>query len=202
MRRQYPENLDDEYEYGESIGPDANAAADPYPYPEYRTDYDEYLRQYDQNAEQAYDGGAYGAYLDTPYGQNAYDAYGQPLSYDYRDDPYGYGAYAWLLVGNNEGMFDEQTMVDYPVSVENHDPKKIVSGDLYTHNRNTYFIIYGTAIRKESRYTIENNQWNILGDIDSRNSFRLNFSRKYLTIYDYKWFDNVREWIGLYSDNP
>lgn len=94
MRRQYPENLDDEYEYGESIGPDANAAADPYPYPEYRTDYDEYLRQYDQNAEQAYDGGAYGAYLDTPYGQNAYDAYGQPLSYDYRDDPYGYGAYA------------------------------------------------------------------------------------------------------------
>jgi hypothetical protein len=120
----------------------------------------------------------------------------------------------WFLVGDKNGMYDENTVSDYVVYIEGKNPQKIVSRDLYLCDRKTYFIIYGIAKIDEmsfevegsgrtlvdKRYTIYSTGWDILNEIDSRNSFRLKFSRKYLTLYDYKWFDYLRKLFGVFDD--
>ena len=108
----------------------------------------------------------------------------------------------WILTGDKEGLQDWDTVPDIPVTVKGKRIEDIVSADLYVNFEPTYFILWGDIETKENydpKYQIVSREividctdWDILGDLSSRNSFRSIFCRKYLTIYDYKWFDVVR----------
>ena len=117
----------------------------------------------------------------------------------------------WYLVGDNTGMLDENLIWTIPVVIEGKNPQARVSKDLYFRDTGTRFIIYGSAIINEYTHIIENSEdmlierryllnsmgWDILGDVNSRNPLRFALNNFYLTIYDYKWFDDFRGFFGL-----
>ena len=120
----------------------------------------------------------------------------------------------WVLVGDKTGLFDENTVSDYPIDIVGKDPRNIISGDLYYGERNTYIVIYGSSFENRNEFKVDNSEtilvekaylinstgWDILGVIDSRNSFRMKYYKNYLTIYDYKWFDEFRKFFGEFSE--
>ena len=75
-------------------------------------------------------------------------------------------------------------------------------------NSNTLFIVYGKANIEEAydgtantlKYTIDVTDWDVYGEVRSTNSLRNLFPKKYLTIYDYYWFDFVRDRLFNYLD--
>jgi len=62
---------------------------------------------------------------------------------------------AWFLVGDKTGIYDESTVSDYIVYIDGKDLCDIVSGDLYLWERDTNFILYGTATIEEDSYELE-----------------------------------------------
>jgi len=89
----------------------------------------------------------------------------------------------------------------------------IVSNDLSFHNNSTMFIIYGTDTIDEywdEKYygdttgavlhTIYCTKWDVLGKVETMNKIRHIFPRNYLNIFDYKWFDILRDRLFNYLD--
>ena len=115
----------------------------------------------------------------------------------------------WLLTGDKGGLDDWNTISDFPVTIEGENIEEIVSGDLYLNYMPTYFILWGEMDVKEQydekygvifkEYVINCTKWDILGEVHSRNEFRNLFSRKYLTVYDYHWFDTFRKTFWYYD---
>ena len=106
----------------------------------------------------------------------------------------------WYYVGDSKsGLHDWNAVHDYPVAIEGKNPQEIVSVDLYLWDNATHFILYGEYIFHENpteHYTIICTDWDILGELDIRNSFRPpRISNNYLTIFDFKWFDDFRGFI-------
>ncbi len=116
----------------------------------------------------------------------------------------------WIIAGDENGLYDWNTVSDIPVTIKGKNINNIISSDLYLNNMPTYFVLYGEIQLQEQysesngtvsyNYTINCTNWDILENIYSRNKFRTNFSRKYLTVYDYKWFDNFRKLIYDYEE--
>lgn len=112
----------------------------------------------------------------------------------------------WILTGDKNGLKDFNKVPDIPVEIEGKNIEEIVSGDLYINFEPTYFVLWGDIEKKEVRdivdgreiaskqLTIDCTDWDILYEVSSRNEFRAKFPRKYLTIYDFKWFDKFRFW--------
>lgn len=116
----------------------------------------------------------------------------------------------WVLAGDSDGLYDWNTISDTPVYLKGNNFQKKISGDLYLRDMPTYFIVWGDAeVLKEydeeydivlQQYVINCTDWNVLNEVNSRNTFRMNFSNKYLTIYDYKWFDDFRSFFWYYEE--
>ncbi|MBR1970280.1 MAG: hypothetical protein IKA17_07970 [Clostridia bacterium] len=116
----------------------------------------------------------------------------------------------WILTGDAEGLDDWNTISEIPVEIKGEDFTKIISSDLYLRDVPTYFILWGKAeIETEydaeyditlKQYIVNCTDWDILEKIASRNKFRMNFSDKYLNIYDYKWFDDFRKLFWEYEE--
>ena len=116
----------------------------------------------------------------------------------------------WLLLGDKNEMNTIDTMgKDISVIIEGANPREEASMDLWLWG--TLFIVYGEILSEE--YIAENydfntdrelrvirsTKWNILGEIRTRNSFRRLFSKRYLTVYDLRWFDYVRYYGDPYE---
>jgi hypothetical protein len=119
-----------------------------------------------------------------------------------------------FLLGDKSGLFNEDI---YPKKFARivdmgADYDKIVSGDLIRGERLTNFIVYGKLQKDYSwhntngnedeylLYTVYCEDWDIYGEFNTRNSFRSIFNRKYLCIYDYRWFDEFRhKWVGYFN---
>ena len=108
---------------------------------------------------------------------------------------------SWLIIGDKTGLYDDGK--DYFVNINGEkNPKKIVSCDIYYYG-NTSFIVWGEKTLdpiNNQLHHIECTRWEVLSKVESRNSFRNMFSKKYLNIWDYKWFDDFREWLGYFDD--
>ena len=112
----------------------------------------------------------------------------------------------WIITGDKNGLKDFDKLPDIPVEIEGKKIEEIVSYDLYMDFEPTYFVLWGDIEEKEVRdivngkeivskqLTINCTDWDVLYEVSSRNEFRAKFPRKYLTIYDFKWFDNFRFW--------
>lgn len=116
----------------------------------------------------------------------------------------------WILAGDSKGLYDWNEALDIPIDIKGKDIQEIMSGDLYLRNLPTYFVLWG-EVEIQKQYDEDNNliyqqhvinctDWDILDRIHSRNQFRMKFSNKYLTIYDYKWFDDFRKLFWVYEE--
>ena len=121
----------------------------------------------------------------------------------------------WLVIGDKTGLFTESSETEYIadlVIINTFWQFAPISVDLYTYDNSTNFIIYGTAVVDDywderydetilvTRYTIECVEWDILGKIETSNSFRSIFPRNYLNIYDWRWFDICRDRLYGFLD--
>ena len=117
---------------------------------------------------------------------------------------YYYDMSSWYLIGDEKGLFGEDNdFPDYFVEISNGpDPQNIVSGDVYLCT-NTSFIIYGDIVEKRGNvYLLDSSGWDVLGEIKRLKGTCRPKTRKYLTIYDFKWFDYILESLGLYTNHP
>ena len=119
----------------------------------------------------------------------------------------------WIKCGDKNGLSDWETISDNPVTIKGKNIQNIVSADLYKNNTPTYFILFGETEIKEYRKALNDNSqvvqrefiinctdWDVYKEVNSTNGFRNIFSNKYLTIYDFKWFDNFRKFIWYYDE--
>ena len=120
----------------------------------------------------------------------------------------------WIILGNKDGLFDEKVLIERFArpTEKGFGISDKLSVDLHMGEDTTTFIVYGTATIDEYweeyygdtgdaiLYTIDCTGWEILGEIRTMNSLRSIFSRKYLNIYDYRWFDVLRDWLFAYLD--
>ncbi|MFA9464788.1 MAG: hypothetical protein ACERKN_10920 [Velocimicrobium sp.] len=119
------------------------------------------------------------------------------------------------MVGDKNGLFDENLSQERLAQPEGNEFKfeMAVSTELYMQGNATNFIVYGTetkngegdetyyAYTKEfTCFTIKDTGWDVLGEIHTKNSLRGIFPKKYLNIYDYKWFDKLRDQMYGFLD--
>jgi hypothetical protein len=132
----------------------------------------------------------------------------------------------WLIIGDNTGLYPMSRDPERVISPESHllfDEKEL-SVDLFMHGGDTAFIVRGEATIIDDRndiprddmsnstlyaidrvswdmlYTIDATSWDILGKIDTMNPVRGLFPKSYLTIWDYRWFDVLRDHAYYYLD--
>lgn len=118
----------------------------------------------------------------------------------------------WLLTGDENGITDWNTTSDVPVFIQGVDLKQIVSADLWDDFQETYFVLWGKGEEKVDydegedcrtiimrKLIVNCTDWDVLADFSTHNMFRYNFSRKYLTLYDYKWFDELRMYDEVFT---
>ena len=119
------------------------------------------------------------------------------------------------MVGDKTGLYIDSKLperIAWPIGNRFEFEKK-VSVDLYMQGDATYFIVRGVSTIDEyideryfgekvnvKCYTIDCLSWDIFGKINTSNSLRSIFPKKYLNIYDYKWFDNLRDRFFGYLD--
>lgn len=111
----------------------------------------------------------------------------------------------WIFLGDKNRRLDWDTAPDYPVTIEGLQIEDIVCSDLYVAYEPTYFILWGDCEVRETldteymvymrEYIMHCTDWDILGELSSRNSLRQKFCRRYMTIYDFKWVDDLRDFI-------
>lgn len=106
----------------------------------------------------------------------------------------------WILAGDSNGLYDWDTTADQYVDIVGVDFQDVVSEDLYKMDMPTNFIVWGHGEYKDDSFVIYCEDWDVLENIYSQNKFRMNFSNKYLTIYDYKWFDYFRKIFCFYDE--
>ena len=113
------------------------------------------------------------------------------------------------IIGDNNGLYqnDSYRQLSVPAYIWDSEMYSTVFKKLSREiwNAGTLFIIYGTATAQENgdvlEYTIDDiEDWDIYGSIKSLNRFRSLFSKSYLTIYDYYWFDYIRDDLFGYFD--
>jgi len=117
----------------------------------------------------------------------------------------------WILAGDETGLYDWNTVSDQPVGIVGKNFEDVISGDLYLWDMPTYFVLWGDVTVKEEyddnhnvvsrQYTVDCTDWDVLERVHSRNEFRMNFSSRYLTVYDYKWFDEFRKVFWYYDES-
>jgi len=111
---------------------------------------------------------------------------------------------SWILIGDNTGLYDRIAPKDFRVYLEgSQNPQEIVSGDLYLWDAHTHFIVWGELTPDTVNAmagTIYCTRWEIYGIINSRRPFRNRLPKNYLTIWDYRWFDDFRRWIGIFDE--
>ncbi|MBQ6893031.1 MAG: hypothetical protein IJN48_02390 [Clostridia bacterium] len=117
------------------------------------------------------------------------------------------------IIGDNNGLYQDDTRRELFVPMHIWDSKVYstvfgkLSRDIWW-GTDTLFIIYGEATIEKNidedgevfEYTIDIDDWDIYGKINTNNKFRALFPKNYLTIYDYYWFDYVRDYLFAYYD--
>jgi hypothetical protein len=119
----------------------------------------------------------------------------------------------WLVLGDKTGLFDEsapEIMTRFIDNIGIFDD--VLSVDVYYCDDyySSTLIIYGPATIDESwdkmdtgdaiLYTIDIKGWDIFGEISTVNPIRRLFPKNYLNMYDYAWFDVLRDKAFFYLD--
>lgn len=122
---------------------------------------------------------------------------------------------AWLIIGDKNGLFSDEITQERRIrpTEKGFGIGKTLSVDIYMQGDATNFIVYGTATIDEFwdekyygetgnaiLYTIDCTGWDIWGKIRTMNSIRNMFPKNYLNIYDYRWFDVLRDKLFWYLD--
>lgn len=82
---------------------------------------------------------------------------------------------------------DQNDIYYHNISFEGKLPDNILSEDVYKHG--TTFIIYGDLTQNDDSYILHSQDWDILYQVNrDPESLRIDF-RRFITIYDMKWFD-------------
>jgi len=83
--------------------------------------------------------------------------------------------------------YDQDNIYYNNIHIEGKLPQKIITKDIYESG--TTFIIYGNIVSINNNYTLYSQEWDILYNINRNpNSLRIDF-KKFITIYDLKYFD-------------
>ena len=83
--------------------------------------------------------------------------------------------------------YDRNEAYYHKMNFEGALPQNLLSSDIYASG--TRFILYGTLSVNEDEYTLNVCDWDILGYVNRDcDSLRLDM-KKYITVFDFKWFD-------------
>ncbi len=127
---------------------------------------------------------------------------------------YVYNPSTRSIIGDNTGLYQDDISRELFVPMYIWDSKvystvfRNLSQEIWNNGTDTLFILYGEATIEEDfdedgevfKYTIDIEDWDIYGEIKTNNKFRALFPKNYLTIYDYYWFDYVRDAMFCYYD--
>ncbi len=117
------------------------------------------------------------------------------------------------IIGDHKGIYRDSADRVLSASMYQRNSKfysvviKRLSQDIWW-DVDTLFIVYGHASIEEVHsgadiileYSIDVTDWDVYGEVKTINPVRTLFSKNYLTIYDYYWFDVVRDRLFNYLD--